>query len=391
MWMAVTFFLLAGAQGFWYPMLSSVLGAYGLDDWVALAFMLPPVMSFVSPLIFGAQVDQRWQAQKVLAWVMGLSGLTLFGAYYVLSANWGAAWFIAIFAFYSLIYAPAWSLLTVTTLSNLENPERAFGPIRVWATIGWGGAGFLVSWLGFDQSARTGMIGAGVCFLAALTSLLLPQTPPKGEVSGRWSDAMGFGALKLLKDRDLFVYFMTALVFMIPVSAYYIYTPKFLKELGVDQVGAALGVAQIFETFAMFAMGWVMARYRAKSILLFAILCSVVRFVFYSFEDVNWLLAGIALQGILWTYFFEGGRVFLHRRVPGEMRGQAQTLLGVFTGGFGSLIGTFLVTRLHSTIVPSYGWSLYWQVLMGVNVVAFLIFFVGYRGGMVKAGVVEGA
>ncbi|MEN8871195.1 MAG: MFS transporter [Akkermansiaceae bacterium] len=379
-WLAVVFFLLASAPGFWFPALSNVLENYGLEEWAVWAFVVPPLAGMISPLIFGAQVDQRLQAQKVLGWIMLLGAGFLYMAFHALEEGWGGWWFLSFFIVNALISAPAWSLLTTITLSSLADPGKTFGLFRVWGTLGWMASSFLVSWWGLDFSAETGKLGAGVRIFAGFACFLLPVTLPKGGKAKKWTDNLGFGAMKLLKDRDLLVYFSTALLFSIPLGAYYLHTPKHLKELGVESVSAFMATAQIMETIAMLLMGWVIARFRVKTILLLAIGSGVLRYTFYAFDEVTWLVIGITLHGICWTFFFEAGRVFVHRRVEEGMRTQAQALLGFFTGGLGTVLGILTVDRLFHLISPSWGWSGYWAVLTGINCVAMILFARGYKG-----------
>lgn len=379
-WLAVVFFLLASAPGFWFPALSNVLENYGLEEWAVWAFVVPPLAGMISPLVFGAQVDQRLQAQKVLGWIMLLGAGFLYLAFHALEEGWGGWWFLSFFIVNALISAPAWSLLTTITLSSLADPGKTFGLFRVWGTLGWMASSFLVSWWGLDFSAETGKLGAGVRIFAGFACFLLPVTLPKGGKAKKWTDNLGFGAMKLLKDRDLLVYFSTALLFSIPLGAYYLHTPKHLKELGVESVSAFMATAQIMETIAMLLMGWVITRVRVKIILLLAIGSGVLRYTFYAFDEVTWLVVGITLHGICWTFFFEAGRVFVHRRVEEGMRTQAQALLGFFTGGLGTVLGILTVDRLFHLISPSWGWSGYWAVLTGINCVAMILFALGYKG-----------
>ncbi len=378
--MAVVFFLLAAAPGFWFPALSNVLDSYGLGGWKAVVFLVPPLAGMISPLIFGAQVDQRLQAQKVLGWIMLLGAGFLFMAFHSLEMGWGGGWFLFFFVINGLISAPAWSLLTTITLSNLSDPGKTFGYFRVWGTVGWMVAGLIVSFAELDFSAQTGKVAAGVRIIAGLACFLLPVTLPKGAKAKTWSDALGLSAIKLLKDRDLFVYFSSALLFSIPLGAYYLHTPQHLAELGVEAVSGLMTTAQLMETVAMLAMGWVIAKYRVKTILLVALGFGVLRYGFYAVDEVAWLVVGITLHGICWTFFFEAGRVFVHRRVEEGMRAQAQALLGFFTGGLGGILGIVVVHFLYEAIVPKHGWSLYWMILTGMNCVAMVMFAIGYQG-----------
>jgi MFS family permease len=141
-----------------------------------------------------------------------------------------------------------------------------------------------------------------------------------------------------------------------------------------------MATAQVMETIAMLLMGWVIARFRVKTILLLAIGSGVLRYTFYAFDEFTWLVIGITLHGFCWTFFFEAGRVFVHRRVDEGMRTQAQALLGFFTGGLGTVLGILTVDRLYQLLSPSWGWSGYWAVLTGMNCLALTLFAFGYKG-----------
>ena len=347
-WIAVVFFLMAGAVGLWYPALSNILPRYGLGDWAVIIFMIPGLCGFISPLILGAQVDQRYQAQKVLGWIMWLGAGFVFMAFYALEHRWGAGWFVGFFTISALISAPAWSLLTTIALSGLSDPGKSFGLYRVWATIGWMVAGYLVGFASLDFSAKTGQWAAGIRIVAGAICFLMPATMPRGVATGKLSDALGLGALKLLKDRDQLTYFVTAFLFSLPLAAYYLYTPVHLAELGVSHPSYYMSSAQVIEGIAMLGMGMVIGRFRIKAILLLAIAAGVFRYFFYSMGDLRWLLAGIMLHGICWTFFYEAGRVFIHRRVDEGMRGQAQALIGLVSNGLGGVLGLVVVKALHS-------------------------------------------
>lgn len=379
-WVAVVFFLLAAAPGFWFPALSNTLENYGMGGWKTLIFIIPPLTGMISPLMFGAQVDQRWQAQKVLGWIMLLGAGFLFMAFYSLENQWGPGWFLFFFSINALISAPAWSLLITITLSSLPDSGSAFGYFRVWGTLGWMAASVMVSQFDWDFSAKNGQVAAGVRIFAGAACFLLPVTVPRGQLSKRWFDALGLGAMKLLRDRDLCVYFLSALIFSIPLGAFYLHTPQHLKELGVDHPSQFMATGQILETIAMLGMGFVIGRYRVKTILLIAMAFGVLRYSFYAIDEVFWLVAGIMLHGVCWTFFFEAGRVFVHRRVDAGMRGQAQALLGFFTGGLGGVLGIVVVNLIYKQVVPNHGWSIYWMILTGMNCLAMLFFALGYRG-----------
>ena len=52
LWMV--FFFQGMALGCWFPSLTNIFGERGLEDWVPIAFMIPPCCALVGPLLTGA-------------------------------------------------------------------------------------------------------------------------------------------------------------------------------------------------------------------------------------------------------------------------------------------------------------------------------------------------
>lgn len=386
-WLAAVFFMVAGVPGFWFPALSNILISGGLGELKETAFMIPSIAGILSPLVFAAQVDQRFEAQKVLGWIMLSGSVFLFLAFHSIEAGWGGSAFLALFAINALISVPAWSLLNTVALASLEDPGKSFGLFRVWGTVGWMTAGIAVSLLALDFSPMAGKLAAGFRVIAGLACFCLKPVKPKGGPPGSLSDALGFGAFQIFKDRDQRVYFLTAFLFHIPLASFYLHTPVHFKEMGVVRVSAMMSTGQVLEVVAMLAMGTVIARFRVKQILFTALFLGVLRYGLCAmgahFDHLSWLIFGVMLHGITWTFFVEAGRVFIDRRVERGIRTQAQALMGFVTSGLAGVLGVFTVKFLHQHFVlaeGAAGWGTYWSVLSGLCFLSLLLFGLGYRG-----------
>ena len=384
-WLAVVFFLLAGVPGFWFPALSNILVENGYGGWKELAFMLPCFAGILSPLILGAAVDQRVEAQKMLGWIMITGAFFLYGAFHAIEHKWGGWLFLMFFGANALISVPAWTLINTVAMASLDDPSKKFGLYRVWGTIGWMMAGVLVSFCALDFSPMAGKIAAGVRIIAGLACFCLKPVKPQAGPPESLGEAMGFGAFRILKDRNHLVYFMTAFLFHIPLASFYLHTPMHLKDLGVLSVSGFMSTGQILEVVCMLLMGVVIAKVRVKWILGIAIALGVMRYSLCALggarDQVGFIVLGVMLHGITWTFFVEAGRVFLHRRVDAGVRGQAQALMSLFTGGFAGITGVLTVKALHEHFVvwENGGWAGYWTVLASLAFLALVIFLIGYR------------
>ncbi len=357
-----------------------------LTDWV---FVLPSVGAMCSPLFMAALADQRFRAEKLMALVLLANGLMTGAAFWCLHQGFAVA-FLVFLVLKALLGAPAWPLLMSVTLSNLKEPEREFGGVRVWGTVGWMMAGWSISALALDRSFSSGFFAMGLSFAAAVLCLFLPSTPPSGKVRKRLRDVLGFSAFKVLKNREVAVYFATAAIFAIPVAAYYPYTSKFLGDLGVQRVALVMSLGQTTEIVGMLLLGWIFRNFRVKWTFLVALGSGFLRYLFYGFNGcgaeslegtVTWVVMGILLHGVCWTFFFESGKLVIDRRVPRELRAQTQALMSVLTGGLAMIVGVLFSGWLYrfTVVAEQGGWERFWAIQSGICLIAIALFAIGYR------------
>lgn len=396
LWLA--FFLIAMSPGCWIPSLTNVMKAAGMADWVKLAFAVGPLAGILSPLWGGALADNRVAAQKLLGWiVLGGTGL-LWLSFYALEAGWPGWLFIVVLAANSLVSAPIWSLMTSVSLAHLPTPERHFPIVRLGGTLGWIAGGLFVSYvLAADSSPTAGYAASAVRLLAGVVCLALPATPPRGSARS-WRSLLGFDALRLLRQRDHAVFFLTTGLFSIPLMALFMYTPLQLKEFHDPNPTGTMVLGQVSEVIAMLVVGAVMVRARLKTILLLALGISALRFGMCGFSEI-WggrplLMLGLLLHGVCYTFYFITAQIFLERRVDAAVRGQAQALMSLVSGGVGSLAGSFVVAAIYRATAGAgiaHGWLWFWCSLAAMIVLIGIGFLFFYRGGSAPSKVQPGA
>jgi MFS family permease len=381
----VVFFLHGMTPGFWVPALTNILSARGLGAWVPAAFMVPPLCAMISPLLGGALADQRMPADRLFVWSSVLCAVFLAAAFGSLQAGWHPLWFIFLLGCCSLFSGPGWGLLATIALTHLEHGERNFPLVRVGATVGWVAAGLLCGYaLAMDDSLWAGQVAAVVRLVGGLLGFLLPHTPPMGSATS-WRSRLGFDAFCLMKQRDTLVFFTVTMLFSIPLTALYMYGPEFLKVLGDAHPTGTMTVAQVLEVGAMVGMGWLMARFSVKAMLMWALGVSVLRFGMSAVAGVNgvigWHIAGVALHGVCYTFYFITAQVFLDRRVEPGLKGQAQGLLVMVSSGLGPLVGSWLCgwLRIHCVTSDGRGWDVFWTVLGALIAVCFGVFALFYQ------------
>ena len=382
----LVYFFQGMAPGFWVPALTNILNAQGLGAWVAVAFMIGPLGALVSPLIGGALADQRVSANRLYAASTLLAAAALALAFRCLDLHWNPLWFFGILMLYAILAGPAWGLLAMIALSRLTHGERQFPLVRLASTIGWVVSGYLASYvLKTDASPAAGYAAALSAGLAGMTAIGLPLTPPLGR-AGSWRDLLGLGAFGLLRERDHLVFFGVTFLFSIPLAGFYMLAPQQLLVLGGTHPTATMSVAQWSEMLAMLVVAGVMTRCRVKTLLLWALGLSVLRYGLSAYAGatgrLGWHIAGIALHGICYTFYFITAQVFLDRRVTPELKGQAQGLLTLAASGLGPLLGALLCGWLRTRLLQpdGSGWTEVWSILGTMIAACFGILAVFYRG-----------
>jgi nucleoside transporter len=370
--------------GLWYVPFSNVLRAHGLEMLTPYAFACSSVAAFISPMLVATLADRHLSAERILRWLLMGGAVFLALTALALERGWGGGWVLAMLQIEQLCAAPTWSLSTSIVLASLDDPERQFGPIRVWATFGWMASGLLLSFvLHADSSTVSGYAGALVWVAVGLFTLTLPKVQPSAAGgSRRWRDVMGWDAFVLLRDRDHRAVFASAALLSIPLAAFYPFTVMHLRDLGEPRVSAAMALGQVSEVIAMYALAPLLARFPFKSILVTGIAFGVLRYILFALNTRTWLLVGISLHGFCFTLFFIAAQIYLERRVERQFRTRAQALMTLMMAGVGNFTGALGTGWLRQSLMGPGGtaWNVYWLVLSGVTACVGVFFITSYRG-----------
>lgn len=384
--MGVVMFLLFMPAGMWIPALPNILDTYDARWVLPYASALSPFFSIFSALIFGALSDRRVNAEKLLG-VLGISGAVfLWLAFSSLKWGWHPGWFLFLQGTNALISGPMMALMTKIKLVNLPNAAKSFPIYSMCGTIGWMCGGWIISWLMLDQSAGAGQCAAYVRVAMAGLCFLLPATPPTDHLSKGWRAALGLTAFGLLKEKELRVFYLASALFAIPCAAFYMLVPIMLSDLGSLHPSAQMTLGQMVEIVAMLFLSFVAGRYRIRWFLIVGLVLGVLRFALFAMAGELGILSlvwlGIALHGPIYTFISVAGRMFLDKRVPGTMRGQAQALHHLMVFSLAGVIGAFTCNALYEwqvTGAPE-SWAPFWWILAGSATMILAYFCVGLLG-----------
>lgn len=331
--------------------LNSIIGrAYATHNWAAL----------LAPLFVGLIADRFFNAERVNA-VCHLGGALLL--WRAAEANDPGVFVWTMFGYF-LLYMPTLALVNAIAFANMAAPEKQFPGVRVWGTVGWIAAGFVVaqSVIGLVDlpllSAITGVDNAQItnvplkmCAVVSvaygLFSLVLPAAPPPAK--GKPFDvgkAFGLDALRLLARPSFAVFAACSFLICIPLAFYYARTNDFIAAMAFGERSAAyMTIGQISEVGFMLLVPFFLLRLGIKGMLLVGMFAWTLRYGLFALapENVALLLVGVALHGICYDFFFVAGQLYTDRVAPREIRASAQALIGLLTYGAGMLVGNLVL------------------------------------------------
>lgn len=399
--LAAMMFLQYAIWGSWEPPLSGYLTEkLGFSGWgLSLIYVALPIMNLLAPITAGQVADRLLPAQRALGIFHLLGGVVMF----VLAFQRELVPMTVFMLVYALLYAPTLALTNSIAFHHLRDPQTEFGPIRVWGTIGWIVAGWLLSAMrGQFGSAEWGAIDVFVLagafsILMGLISFALPHTPPAKE----GADPLAFReALVLLKNRSYLTFFIIAFVVATELRLYYMLTFPFLQESGKvvglteQSLPAWMTVAQIAEIFTVaFLLPYALPKWGVRNTMLLGIIAWPIRYAVFAitwatYQSAPWMvwvsIASLALHGFCYVFFFVVSFIYTDMVAPKDIRSSAQALINFAVLGVGLIIGGFFAgwlkevfsSQVGGTVTTNYtGVFLVPTVITVIAAIAFALLF----------------
>lgn len=369
--------------------LSQTLKADGPQ--IGAAFASQSWGAIIAPFFVGLIADRFFNAERILG-ILHLIGAALM---YLMAQAADFSTFYPLVLGYMLAYMPTLALVNSVAFAQLQQPEREFGQIRVWGTIGWVVAGLVISY-GFAWDATTAiaegalqntfMLGAIASALLGFYSFSLPATPPASRGQAiKLGELLGLDALKLLKDRNFALFFLSSILICIPLAFYYQNANPFLTAVGVENATGKMTLGQVSEVAFMLALPIFLQRFGIRWTLILGMAVWVLRYVLFAYGDAGsgmlMLLLGIALHGICYDFFFVSGQIYTHSKAGAAFKSSAQGLITLATYGIGMLIGFSVAGQVTQAFTTDAGadWQQIWLFPAAFAAVVLVLFVLVFK------------
>ncbi len=390
--------------GFFVTMGSYLLevfqGETGLNTIIGQSYATHNWAGLLAPLFVGLIADRYFNAERVNAFCHVVGGLLLWYAATITDPGT----FIWVMFAYFMLYMPTLALVNAISFANIEDPDKEFPRIRVWGTIGWIIAGFIVAqtvlgWVNVPllksltgvENVQITNIPLKMCAIVSVIygiySLTLPAAPPQAK-GQKFSigKALGLDAIKLMGERNFGVFALCSFLISIPLAFYYARTNDFIAAMAFGEQSASfMAIGQMSEVLFMILLPFFLLRLGVKWMLLIGMLAWVMRYVVFATfpESAALLIFGIALHGVCYDFFFVTGQLYVDRKAPKPIRASAQGLFALLTYGAGMLIGNYILGWWGDSInldgATFAGWSegafAFWILPAMIALAVSLLFF----------------
>jgi nucleoside transporter len=359
----------------------------------ANVFSTQSLGAIIAPFIVGMIADRYFNAERILG-VLHLVGAVLMYQMY------GAADMSTFYPYvlaYMILYMPTLALTSSVSFRQLTNPEKQFSGIRIWGTIGWIVAGLVISYF-WDAKASEGALKntfllSGVASLVlGIFSFALPKTPPvklDQNEKPSFASIIGLDAIKLLKDKNFLIFFISSVLICIPLAFYYSNANPFLSEIGLENATGKMTIGQGSEVLFLLALPIFFTRFGFKKTILVGMLAWVIRYLLFAYGNAGelsfMLLIGIALHGICYDFFFVSGQIYTDSKAGVKYKSAAQGLITLATYGVGQLIGFWVAgyvgdkyKEMKATDLAGF-WNHTWVVPAIIAAVVFFIFLAFFK------------
>ena len=266
---------------------------------------------------------------------------------------------------------------------QMSDPGKQFPLVRVFGTVGWVIAGFMIAILGIEQTPSTFYMAAIVSVALGLFSFVLPDTPPLAKTPSSAKSIMGIDAFVLFRDKPYFIFFIAAIFVCIPLSFYFGFANLYLNQSGMHNAAGKMVMGQISEALFILAIPFLFNRIGVKKMLLIGMTAWILRYLCFAFGNMGtnlWMLyTGIILHGVCYDFFFVTGYMYTEKKSNERIKSAAQGLFTFVTYGLGMFIGTWFsgFVTTYYTVDQAYQWKSIWFVpaYIAVAVLICFIFF----------------
>ncbi|MDE3213478.1 MAG: nucleoside permease [Bacteroidota bacterium] len=259
-----------------------------------------------------------------------------------------------------IFYMPTIALAIAVAYSALKkeglNIINDYPPIRVYGTIGFIVALWVVSLLHFETTSGQFYVASAASLFLGFYAFTLPKCPPQNAKQGKRTlvQALGLDSFALFRNRKMAVFFIFAMLLGAALQLTNAYGDTFLHDFAkVDQYknliavrypAIIMSISQISETLFILAIPFFLRKFGIKQVMLISMMAWVLRFGLFAYGNPDgglWMIIlSCIVYGMAFDFFNISGSLFVETQSDPSIRASAQGLFMMMTNGVGAVLGS---------------------------------------------------
>lgn len=308
--------------------------------------------SLFVPSLLGALADRWVNAEKIYFACHFVGAILLF--YAGILDRYNTMYWVMLLN--SIFYMPTLALsnsisYTLLRRTNLDIVKQ-FPPIRVWGTVGFVAAMWVIDFGSWSTSPMQLYVSAGAALSLAIFSLSLPACPPTNVGKRKsWWARLGFDAFVLFKEKRIAVFLFFCMLLGAALQITNTFGEAFLHDFAdeypdsfaVQHPSLLMSISQISETLFILAIPFFLLRFGIRWVMLMSIVAWVLRFGLFAFGNPGsgfpLLVLSMIIYGMAFDFFNISGSLFMKQESDNRFTSSAQGLFMLMTNGAGAFFG----------------------------------------------------
>ncbi len=299
-----------------------------------------------------------------------------------------------------MFYMPTISLSIAVSYSAIKKADldvvTYYPPIRVWGTIGFIVALWVVSLLHIETTSEQFYVASVAAFVLGIYAFTLPACPPllNNRIKKSLVDALGLNSFALFKSRKMAIFFIFAMLLGAALQLTNAYGDTFLHDfetiteyqnsIAVKYPAIIMSISQISETLFILAIPFFLKRFGIKKVMLMSMFAWFLRFGLFAYGNPGsglWMIIlSCIVYGMAFDFFNISGSLFVESQADASIRASAQGLFMMMTNGVGAVLGSsisgIVIDRFFTNADQSKNWHGIWiSFSLYALVVAILFIF----------------
>jgi len=359
------------------------------------------IASLFMPAIAGIIAD-RWVNAEKLYGIFHICGAAVL---FILPQITNPLTFFWVMLLNMVFYMPTIALAITVSYSTMKTKGmdivRDYPPIRVWGTVGFIIALWIINIMKWGASPYQFYLASASSLFLGIYSFTMPKCPPLGKGHMKSiASALGLNAFKMFKSYKMAMFFIFAMLLGAALQLTNAYGDTFLSDFAKNDLfkdsfavkysEIIMSISQISETLFILAIPFFLKRFGIKKVMLMSMIAWVLRFGLFGFGDpaggIWMLILSCIIYGMAFDFFNISGSIYVETQSEPNIRASAQGLFMMMTNGFGAVSGSFL----SGVIIQNFfvdangnkiwqGWHGIWITFAAYSLVVAILFALLFR------------